>query len=70
MRGLERVLIVLDDKSGHLSKAEGVVAALQRRLDLEVFLGLHRLDVCDRKGVAEDGSSALFHVGPVVLRID
>ncbi|MEC7129735.1 MAG: hypothetical protein VXW42_06080, partial [Planctomycetota bacterium] len=36
MTGLERVLIVLDDKSGHRSKAEGVVAALQRRLDLEV----------------------------------
>ena len=36
MTGLKRVLVVLDDKSGHRSKAEGVVNALQRRLNFEV----------------------------------
>ena len=36
MTDLERVLIVLDDKLGHRAKAEGVVTALQRRLNFEV----------------------------------
>ena len=36
MTRIGRVLIVLDDKSGHQSKAKGVITALQRRLDFEV----------------------------------
>ncbi|MEC8413210.1 MAG: ELM1/GtrOC1 family putative glycosyltransferase [Planctomycetota bacterium] len=36
MMDIARVLVVLDDKSGHRSKAEGVVSALQRRLNFEV----------------------------------
>lgn len=36
MTDCERVLVVLDDKLGHRAKAEGVVAALQRRLSFEV----------------------------------
>ncbi|MEC8769963.1 MAG: ELM1/GtrOC1 family putative glycosyltransferase [Planctomycetota bacterium] len=34
--GIGRVLIVLDDKSGHQSKSKGVITALQRRMDFEV----------------------------------
>ncbi len=54
MTGLERVLIVLDDKSGHRSKAQGVVAALQRRLDFEVC--------------AWSPSSRTFAIGKVLRR--
>ena len=41
MTGLERILIVLDDKSDHRSKPKGWSRHL--KVDLEFVLGLHRL---------------------------